>query len=192
MNGDKNRIRAIRSHIQAEACNLSGLEDASGVELASLVRMVANLYETVIAQGEGQVDLSGPRWGLMMRLLGEERHGVQGGVTPTYLSRCQNVSKNTISSLLRGLEEQGLVQRTLDAQDHRIFRIHLTDAGRNLVLSTAPQRVRFLNNLGADLSTAERQELAELLSKLYDSIMENSGVDEAQVARDTAFHHNGG
>lgn len=192
MNVDRKKIRAIRSHIQAEARNLSGLEDASGVELASLVRMVSNLYETVIFQHEGQIDLSAPRWGLMMRLLGEERHGNQAGVTPTYLSQCQNVSRNTISSLLRGLEEQGLVQRTLDARDHRLFRIQLTDAGRDLVLSSAPQRVRYLNDLVSGLSPTERQELAELLSKLYDSVSENGGVTGEALATDAEFDRTGG
>ena len=72
-------------------------------------------------------------------------------MSPTHLSRCQNVSKNTISSLIGGLEEQGLVERELDRTDKRVFRIHLTDAGRQAVQETAPDHVAYLNALAGGL-----------------------------------------
>ena len=63
-------------------------------------------------------------------------------MSPTHLSRCQSVSKNTISSLIGGLEEQGLVERELDRDDKRVFRIHLTDAGRQAVRRPRPSTSR--------------------------------------------------
>ena len=88
--------------------------DPSGVEIGRLVRTVCNLYETRIDDALREQGLSGPRWGLLLRMLAEEQRGHTGGMSPTHLSRCQNVSKNTISSLIGGLEEQGLVERELD------------------------------------------------------------------------------
>ena len=97
------------------------------------------------------------------------------GISPTHLSRCQNVSKNTISSLLRGLEDQGLVERTLDPADRRGFHIRLTESGRVLVRTTVPEHLAFLNTLAADLTPADRDQLLALLDKLHRSIAQRIG-----------------
>jgi DNA-binding MarR family transcriptional regulator len=141
--------------------------DLTGLELWRLVRMVSNLYQAIVDESLQGDEVSGPRWGLLMRLHGEERHGNLTGCTPTHLSRCQNVSKNTISALLRGLEEQGLIERRSDPEDLRGFRIRLTEAGRRLVANSAPLHLRRMNELVAGLSPDEQTELIDLLQKLY-------------------------
>lgn len=163
-------VERMRSHVRAHVAEVAGKTDTSGLELVILIRMVENLLESLGAPSTGNVDLSGPRWSLLLRLMGEEHKGNENGVTPTYLSRCQNVSKNTMSSLLRGLEEQGLVQRSLDPVDHRLFRMQLTPAGRDLVKSSAVGYLDKLNQLVSNLSMEERETLSELLSKLFHSI----------------------
>lgn len=155
---------------------LVGAEDTTGVEILSMVRALTRLCELVESQRSRRPDLSGPRWGLLMLLLAHEQKSGPQGVTPTALSRFQGVSRNTISSLLRGLEEQGYVERTLDPHDYRVFRIRLTSAGREVVRSLAPERVAFMNQLAADLTPAEREELIRLLEKLHDSIMAHAGL----------------
>lgn len=80
--------------------------------------------------------ISEQRWRLLLRLLLEEQHG-NPHVNPTHLANTQQVSKNTISSLLRSLEEQRLIERTLDQDDRRQFHIRLTEAGRQLVRDSA-------------------------------------------------------
>ncbi len=92
------------------------------------------------------------------------------GLTPTELSQFQQVSKNTISSLLRGLEEQGYIQREIDPKDLRVFRIHLTEAGRQLILSMGPKRVQGLNQLLVDMSDDEKTLLIQLLHTLRISL----------------------
>ena len=164
------RIERMRLHIRERMHALTGQNDFTGVEIAGLVRMVANQYE---ALGEQQNHLSGPRWGLLLRLMTEEDRGNQHA-TPTYLSRCQNVSKNTISSLLRGLEDQGLITRQLDEDDRRIFRITLTPQGRRLIQETAPARIERMNQLVSQLSPDELAQLNGLLAKLYRSITETT------------------
>lgn len=154
-----------------------GEVDTSGVELANLIRIVANQYELLANLDTGSEEsLSAPRWGLLVRLMGEEQLGKTNGVTPTYLSRCQRVSKNTISALLRGLEEQGLIERRLDENDRRHFRICLSESGRTLVRATAPQQFNRLNAFAGQLSLAERQELKNLLVKLHLSLLTHGGV----------------
>jgi DNA-binding MarR family transcriptional regulator len=170
------RVRMMQAHLRRQLQDLSGLDDTSGIELFRLMRMVMNLCEAIETQNLGETDLSGPRWGLLLRLFAEERHCPETAITPTCLSRYQRVSRNTISALLRGLEEQGLVQRALDPADRRCFRIQLTPAGRELVKSTAPKRIHYLNHMVSGLSGTEREQLIALLARLYRSLLAASNI----------------
>ncbi len=157
-------------HVRAMVNNLAPGADPAGVELMRLIRAAANQYDALIDERLRDAGLSGPRWGLLLRLIAHEHHEGPAGMTPTELSRCQNVSKNTISTLLGSLEAQGLVTRDLDPNDKRVFRIRLTEEGRSLVRTTAPAHVSNLNRLIAGLSPQERAQLADLLEKLITSM----------------------
>jgi DNA-binding MarR family transcriptional regulator len=158
--------RAIRMLVQG----LAGDEGTSGLELFRLLHMVTNAIATAADEQLRDSSLSGPRWVLLLRLLAEERCGCGEGISPTCLSQHQKVSKNTISVLLRGLEEQGLIERALVPDDRRAFRIRLSEAGRSLVETTAPEHIAFLNGLTAGLTTEESAQLTALLDKLYRSL----------------------
>ncbi len=165
-----------REHIREHVGALTGGEDTTGLELVAMIRGLANLYEAAEVPPEGDIDLSGPRWLLLLRLMAEEHVGNTDGVTPTGLSHFQNVSKNTISSLLRGLEEQGLIHRAIDPDDKRLFRIQLSERGRSLMAVAAPQRIRYLNCLVSGLTAEEKEQLFSLLGKLYHSVVLNCGA----------------
>ena len=171
----------MREHIREHIRELAGVEDTAGLELVGMIRGLANLYETAEVPPEAKIDLSGPRWGLLLRLMAEEHNGNCDGLTPTELSRYQYVSKNTISSLLRGLEEQGLIQRAIDANDRRLFRIQLSESGRKAMAEAAPQRIRYLNCLVSGLTVAEKEQLFELLGKLFHSVVQNCGIKAASL-----------
>ncbi len=175
------RIQFMRERIRSSVHELAGRDaDSYGIELAAMLHLVARVYEAVNpVEKDGEISRS--RWGILMRLMGEERQGRVEGVTPTYLSRCQNVSKNTISALLRGLEEQGLVTRQLDPIDHRLFRIQLTDAGRRIILDSAPRHVAYLNRLASELTLEERDRLMDLLARLFHSVVQHTGLSEADL-----------
>lgn len=159
------------SAVREMAHHLAGPVDVAGVEIVRLVRLVGNLYDAKVDDALREQGLSGPRWGLLLRMMAEEQRGHAGGMSPTQLSRCQSVSKNTISSLIGGLEEQGLVERELDRADKRMFRIRLTEAGRAAVRATAPDHLAYLNTLVGGLSGEERELLIGLLEKLRASLM---------------------
>jgi MarR family transcriptional repressor of emrRAB len=169
------RFERIRSHIREHAQSTmgSGKIDTSGIELFCLLHMVENYFENQETERIQARDLSAPRWSILLRLLTEENKG-NPAITPTYLSRCQNVSKNTISSLLRGLEDKGLINRTLDNADKRTFHIRLTESGRALILSCTPAHFAHLNYLVSDLNGEEKEQLVGLLRKLYLSLLSHS------------------
>jgi DNA-binding MarR family transcriptional regulator len=148
--------------------------DPTGFEIVRLLRAVGNQYAQEAATAHDGVALSGPRWLLLLRLYVEEGRGQHPGLPPSYLSRCQDVTRNTISVLLRGLEEQGWIERRLDPDDRRVFRIRLTAAGRELIRATAPARLAHLNYLIDGLSPEERRQLVRLLTKLHRSLTDRS------------------
>ena len=158
--------QAIRGLVQS----LAGEAEMTGLELIRWLHMVTNAYAGAADEQLRDAGLSGPRWVLLFRLLAEERCGRGAGISPTHLSQRQNVSKNTISVLLRGLEEQGLIERTLVPDDRRAFQIRLTDAGRTLVETTAPAHIAFLNEMTAGLTAEENAQLIDLLQKLHRSL----------------------
>ncbi len=160
-------IHRILEHMHNHAAHLSGSDATAGFQIAGLIRILANLYDNIRSH-ESSGDLSGPRMGLLVRLFEEERHGNTQGITPTELSRNQHVSRNTISALLRGLEDQGYIERLLDPDDRRLFHIHLSDAGREAVSTLGPERVAITNQLAAKLSLEEQEQLIELLAKLFE------------------------
>ncbi len=162
----------VRSRIHDQIKTLFNIEDSSGIELFIMLQRVARLSRLFDAQPSDDMGLSGPRWGLLLRLLIEENLGDSAGLSPTVLSRSQRVSKNTISALLRGLEAQGLIQRALDSTDLRTFRIQLTPAGRDYLHSTTPRRLEGLNRLLSGLDPEEREQLTVLLEKLQRSLAE--------------------
>ena len=155
------------------------IEDTSGIELFGLLHRTAHISETLDSQTFGDFAISGPRWRLLMRLLADEHMGNRDGITPTELSHGQRVSKNTISALLRGLEEQGLIQRNLDPNDLRVFRIQLTDAGRELIFSTAPNRLSGLNQLLSGFTPQETRQLIALLERLQTNLLD--AVNEKEL-----------
>ncbi len=63
---------------------------------------------------------------LWLRAMQEEG---QEGLNPSELSGHLAVTRNTVSTLLAGLERQGYITRELDAEDKRRFVIRVTPAG---------------------------------------------------------------
>jgi MarR family 2-MHQ and catechol resistance regulon transcriptional repressor len=159
--------RELRQNVKA----IAEIDDISGFELSSGIHMLANMFDSFLAVRDNEIGISSQRMGILMRLYMGEKMGIDGSLTPTELSRFQNVSKNTISSLIRGLEEQGLVTREIDRDDKRIFRLRITDKGRDLVKEETPKRAVFLNKLVTDLGDNEKQQLTELLFKLRKSMI---------------------
>lgn len=171
MSSNQSQPWSRRRFLEDRIRSISGMKDISGLEIASSIGILANIFDAFLSQVDEHHHISGPRWFLLMRLLDEESHGNQEGITPTMLSQARNVSKNTISALLRGLEDQELIERNLDKSDRRIFRIRLTEKGREITKQISPLRLLKINNLANGLKKDEREQLIRLLGKLIDSTM---------------------
>ncbi|MHB1384583.1 MAG: MarR family winged helix-turn-helix transcriptional regulator [Bellilinea sp.] len=162
----------IRPKIHEHLKKYFDIENSSGLELFVLLQRTAHMSRLLDTQLGDEIEISGPRWRLLLNLLVDEEMGNTTGLTPTAISLTQHVSKNTISVLLRGLETQGLIQRTLDSNDLRTFRIQLTQAGREYLRQNVPHRMENLNQLLSGLDPLEQEQLAKLLTKMQRSLAE--------------------
>ncbi|MNC73137.1 transcriptional regulator SlyA [compost metagenome] len=92
--------------------------------------------------------------------------------------------------MIRGLEDEGLVERTMDPEDRRAVRITITDAGRAIIRAAHEERMSTFNRLVEHLGEEDSLQLAELLSKVYTFFdaqvpEQHEGHDNASKAPDT-------
>ena len=119
--------------------------------------------------GESSVDESGrsfAQYRILMHLFFAEQMGDRDNLNPSEISERHGVSRNTVSALIRTLEEDGLIIRTLDPHDRRKCNIGLTDNGRELVRDHARQHFQTIGRCFTNLSPTERDTLSQLLAKL--------------------------
>ena len=85
-----------------------GEENMQAMELAHLLRVVVQLMRNLSAESGRTTQLSPSRLRLLVHLLIAREYGYDS-LAPSDLSRHLAVSRNTISALLNGLEEQGYI-----------------------------------------------------------------------------------
>jgi DNA-binding MarR family transcriptional regulator len=81
----------------------------------------------------------------------------------TDLTKTEQVSQPGITQLITRLERDGLVERRPDPSDGRAVLVHITEAGRQIGRSRHDDRTRHLVPLIAQLTTEQRQAIANAL-----------------------------
>ena len=157
-----------------------GVVESRGVELMRALLGSARMLEVLADHHLQKTGLSLPRLRLLLWLSVDEHCGNRAGISPSRLSHYQHISKNTVSSLLASLEEQGLIERALSREDKRSFNIRLTKAGRELVRATLPKHGAALNEVFAALTVEEQKTLLQLLQKFRQSLMKQIAGKELE------------
>jgi DNA-binding MarR family transcriptional regulator len=161
--------------LDAVMADIFAVEDMGDFHLFRRFKTIAHLMHYL--RGEHNEDddrLSPARMRLLIYLITHRRLGNEAGVAPSELSRHLCVSRNTVSALLNGLEEQALIERHLNQEDRRQFLIRITPAGVALVETRAPQFARFVSSLFETLTPDERDSLSTLLDKLLASMAQKA------------------
>lgn len=148
-----------------------GVSDPRGLDLMRLLNASARMLEVLADHHLQTHDLSVPRLRLLVLLHAEDYRGNKQGVSPSRLSEYQHISKNTVSALLDSLEKQGLIERTLNRDDKRMFNIRLSRTGRDLVRKILPSHSAHLTEAFAEFSVEEQTALLKLLRKLRGSLV---------------------
>jgi DNA-binding MarR family transcriptional regulator len=97
-----------------------------------------------------------------------DRHGP---LTPSELAARERIQRPTVTRLVAGLEEDGLVQRTRDPQDRRSSLVALSPAGRELLARGRTRKDAYLARRLRELDADERatlQRAAAILERLLE------------------------
>jgi DNA-binding MarR family transcriptional regulator len=150
--------------------------EPEALQLMDGMRQVSHALRQI---GENSLAASGmsyARYRLLLGLFFSAEVEGRDGLHPSEISDRQGTSRNTISSLIRDLEEEGLIERLLNQEDRRKFNIRLTPAGRQFVQDHASKHMRMIAQCFSDLTAEERQQLSDLLAKLADRVEVVRGV----------------
>ncbi|MEU4212413.1 MarR family transcriptional regulator [Streptomyces sp. NPDC026206] len=91
-------------------------------------------------------------------------------LTPVELMRSAMVTSGAITQRLDRLEARGLVTRTPSESDGRSVHVSLTDEGRSLIDRALPDHIATENRLLAALGTTQRDDIADALRDLLESL----------------------
>jgi DNA-binding MarR family transcriptional regulator len=89
-----------------------------------------------------------------------------GPVTVGRLAELEQVSAPTMSRMIAGMVDEGLVRREPDSQDRRVVWLHATAKGSRLLKEGRRRRVEALARELARLDGADRREVARAAERL--------------------------
>lgn len=98
---------------------------------------------------------------------------MHGRRTITALAERERVTAPSMTSMINGLEEQGFVLRTPDAEDRRRVQVDITEAGTEIVAQTIKRRDELLAEMLGELDFTEEElttlrEASALMRKVVD------------------------
>jgi MarR family 2-MHQ and catechol resistance regulon transcriptional repressor len=91
------------------------------------------------------------------------------------------MSGANVTGVVDRLEKKGLVRRVMDAEDRRLYLIHLTDAGSKLIAKIFPIHAGRIEAFTNALTSKDKRLLTDLLKKL--------GKAQAAAQDGTAIRH---
>ena len=133
--------------------------------VAALRGAVLRLGRRLRYQTLGDGDLSATELAVLGRI------GRCGPMAPSALARAEHVKPPSMTKVIEGLEERGLVRRDPHPTDRRQCLISRTDDGEAFVLETRRRRTAWLAQEMSELSADERAALltaGPLLDRLAD------------------------
>ncbi len=140
--------------------------DPEALQLMDSMRHVAHGLRQVGENSLAAADMSYARYRLLLGLFFSAEIEGREGLNPSEISERQGTSRNTISSLIRDLEDEGLIERLLDQDDRRKFIIRLTPSGRDVIQEHSNRHMRMIAQCFESLTTEERVDLRRILDKL--------------------------
>lgn len=86
-------------------------------------------------------------------------------LTPSELAVYSGVTRSTMTSVIDGLERDGLIKRA-SLNDRRMTAIHLTEKGSELINTTVPAYASLVSDIMRDFTEEEHKAFMGLLHKL--------------------------
>jgi len=95
----------------------------------------------------------------------------QGGLTQVQIAALMMRDKTTITRRLDGLVKKGLIERRIDENDRRLFRIHLTDAGKSATGELMGVVDAFQGEVLAEVPLEDREATVRTLKKIIETVI---------------------
>ena len=133
-------------------------------ELAFAINDVARLLRTYADQQAAQYGMTRAKWAVLARLDRFE------GLKQAELAEMLDLQPISLTRLLDGLAEGGLIERRPDPDDRRAKRLYLTPAARPLLAQLAVLGETLMANALAGLSHAETEALLARLTTVKDNL----------------------
>lgn len=104
----------------------------------------------------------------------QERKGIQ--VCQKDIEDRYSISRSNVSKLVKNLEKNGIIERTVDNNDTRCKRLHLTPEGRQLLEQAASEHDRLERTISKGFTSDEINTLLDYLRRIAENFVE--GDDE--------------
>ena len=144
--------------------------EPEALELMDKMRHVAHALRQIGENSLAAADMSYARYRLLMGLFFSAEVEGREGLHPSEISDRQGTSRNTISSLIRELEDEGLIERHLNKTDRRKFNICLTPSGQAVVQEHSSKHMHMIAQCFEGLSAEEKNQLNQILAKLAENL----------------------
>jgi len=148
--------------------------DPANILLFGLLMETRNQLAQAAEKELATVGLTWAKLRLLMHLSRQEHIKGSAGAQPSELSEMQDVSRNTVSALINGLEAEGLVTRELHGSDRRKLVIGLTPKGRAILKSQLGAHLEFVNQCFDVFDRPQRDTLLDLLACLNTSLRQKA------------------
>lgn len=98
--------------------------------------------------------------------------GSANGLPLSELGKSLDVTKGNITGLIDRMERDGLAKRKDDPKDRRVIRAVITPRGRKILRDIQPVKDQWGQRLFQSFSAKDKKELASLLNRLTDKVIE--------------------
>ncbi|KHD34337.1 MarR family transcriptional regulator [Clostridium acetobutylicum] len=92
----------------------------------------------------------------------------EGGVKVSQLSKRLKIASPTVTQQINSMEKNGFVERSMDLNDRRVVRVHITEKGDELLKKAEKNFWKFIEGLIAYMGNEKSEKFAELLLDLAD------------------------
>lgn len=128
---------------------------------------VGSAFKKLLWAFESKVGISPPKYLLLHMLAGE------GTISQGQMSSLSGVDPSRVTQMAKGLEKEGLIERSRDPEDNRVVRMRLTPEGRRVFAAASKRREAVKARIRRSLSEEEEAELRRLLGKVVRALEED-------------------
>jgi len=149
----------------------AGSAGSDGVNLASLILSQAfvNWHKAFMRVLE-PYKLTYSQWIILQTLISAGEP-----MSPSELNRYLTIEGTSISVVIDGIEERGLIQRRRSKVDRRVVKVRLTAKGQAMLCDVNMQISRLIENIYGPFSAAERNQLISLCRSIRDASIRHNG-----------------